>query len=295
MLFATLPANIARYFMNLGMLKNEVRPDGQAAYVPNGLRVVESILLQHFSPGDVGVCYVDQLDQFVGENTRAVGLHAHNPLGITFATDVYAQLAGLKNEPINATEFRDLARHPALQRHRPHLKVLVGGPGSWQILHKNKQAEWGIDRGLDGEAEGIILPLTIAAERGDDLPAVVHGTSPRPDEIPATRHRSTLGVVEITRGCGRGCQFCGVATRRGRIPLARVLENVRVNVSEGADTIMLTTEDLFLGTPLSDEPCRVAATLSPTGGSFPVGIAAGRTARCGLPNITATRSARPFL
>lgn len=66
MLFATLPANVARYFMELKILKNELRPDGQAAYVPNGLRVVESILLQHFSREDVAVCYVDQFDQFIG-------------------------------------------------------------------------------------------------------------------------------------------------------------------------------------------------------------------------------------
>lgn len=83
--------------------------------------------------------------------------------------------------------------------------------------------------------------------RGEPLPRSVKGESPRMDEIPVTRHRSTLGVVEITRGCGRGCQFCGVAVRRGRsIPLETILLNVRANVANGADTIMLTTEDLFL-------------------------------------------------
>jgi radical SAM superfamily enzyme YgiQ (UPF0313 family) len=56
-----------------------------------------------------------------------------------------------------------------------------------------------------------------------------------------------LGVVEITRGCGRGCQFCGIAARRGQsLPVRNILGNVRANVADGADTIMLTTEDLFL-------------------------------------------------
>jgi radical SAM superfamily enzyme YgiQ (UPF0313 family) len=247
MLYATLPANIAHHFTDLETLRNELRPDGQARYVPNGLRVVESILLEYFAQEDVAVCYPDQLDQFLGDDTLALGIHAHNPLGITFATDVYAQLAGIHNEPLNATEWKKIVQHPAVGRHKQHLKILVGGPGAWQILHAEKQNEWGIDCIIDGEAEAHILPLFQAAVRGEPLPRSVKGESPRMDEIPITHHRSTLGVVEITRGCGRGCQFCGVAVRRGRsIPLENILLNVRANVADGADTIMLTTEDLFL-------------------------------------------------
>ena len=89
-------------------------------YVPNGLRVVESLLARRFPPEDIAVCYpdqIDQIDRFVGEDTRVVGVHAHNPLGITFATDVYAGLYGANYEPINAAEFRRLIRHPSIQRH----------------------------------------------------------------------------------------------------------------------------------------------------------------------------------
>src|SRR5207244_1122742 len=65
--------------------------------------------------------------------------------------------------------------------------------------------------------------------------------------IPRIHHRSTFGVVEITRGCGRGCQFCSVALRAGKsIPLDQIIDNVRTQVAEGADTILLTTEDVFL-------------------------------------------------
>jgi hypothetical protein len=157
MLFATLPSNIAHHFTDLTCLENEVRPDGQAQYVPNGLRVVESILLQQFSPEEVAVCYPDQLEMFVGEETRAVGVHAHNPLGITFATDVYAQLVGPENEPLNATEFKKLILHPALRRHKHHLNILIGRPGAWQIEQTGMQKDWGIDCVVDGEAEALIL------------------------------------------------------------------------------------------------------------------------------------------
>jgi radical SAM superfamily enzyme YgiQ (UPF0313 family) len=168
-------------------------------------------------------------------------------MGITFATAVYAQLAGLENEPLNATEWKKMIHHPAVSCHKHHLRILVGGHGAWQIRHAEKQEEWGIDCVVDGEAEAHILPLFQAAVRGEALPRFVRTESPPLEQIPVTRHRSTLGVVEITRGCGRGCQFCGVALRRGRsIPLDNILQNVRATVVDGADTIMLTTEDLFL-------------------------------------------------
>jgi radical SAM superfamily enzyme YgiQ (UPF0313 family) len=247
MLLATLPARYAKWMGVDWSAEVETSADGQAKYVPNGLRVIESLLLQRFPASDIAVCYPDQLDQFVGEDTRVIGIHAHNPLGITFATDVYAGLFGANLEPINAAEFRVLIHHPAIQRHRAHLRVIVGGPGAWQLEHKHLLDAWGIDCLVNGEAEEHALALFEAAVRGEPLPRKVDCPSPKLESIPPTHHRSTLGVVEITRGCGRGCQFCSVALRRGKsIPLETILHNVRRQVAEGGDTITLTTEDLFL-------------------------------------------------
>ena len=53
MLLATLPAQYARYIGADWSTKNEVLPDGQAKYVPHGLRIVEALLLQRFSPEEV--------------------------------------------------------------------------------------------------------------------------------------------------------------------------------------------------------------------------------------------------
>lgn len=247
MLLGALPARYARYIGPHWSVKNEIASDGQARYVPHGLRIVESLLLQRFPPEDIAVCYADQLHLFVGESTRAVGIHAHNPLGIVFAADIYSSLYGREEEPINAAEFRRLILHPELRRHKAHLKMIVGGPGAWQIEKKNLQDEWLIDCLVDGEAEDLVLPLFEAALRGEPLPRKAVGNSPKMESIPRIHHRATFGVVEITRGCGRGCQFCSIALRRGKsVPLPQILDNVRVQVAEGADTVMLTSEDLFL-------------------------------------------------
>jgi len=249
MLLGTLPSRYSRFpfYMIDVNWQNETRADGQAVAVPNGLRVVESILLEKFTADDIAVCYPDQLDLFVGEDTRVVGVHAHNPLGITFATDVYVNFYGRKTEPINAAEFKRLISHEAIKKHKDHLKIIVGGPGAWQIEKKNLQDEWGIDCIVEGEAEDFVLDLFERAVRGESVPRKVEGQSPKMEHIPTTRNRSTFGVVEVTRGCGRGCQFCSIALRKGRsLPLEHILENVRTQVAGGAETIMITTEDIFL-------------------------------------------------
>jgi radical SAM superfamily enzyme YgiQ (UPF0313 family) len=247
MLLAALPARYAHYMGADWSIKNQVKADGQAAYVPHGLRIVESLLLKRFDPEHLAVCYPDELGQFVGEDTRAVGVHAHNPVGLTFASDIYPALYGWGLEPINAAEFRRLILHPALRQHKSHLKIIVGGPGAWQIEKKHFQDEWGIDCIVDGEAEDVALPLFEAAVRGEPLPRKVKGHSPELENVPPVHHRSTFGTVEITRGCGRGCQFCSVALRGGKsIPLEQIVHNVGVQVAEGADTVLLVTEDLFL-------------------------------------------------
>jgi len=247
MLLATLPSRYASVFNVDWAGKGEVWPDGQAKYVPQGLRVVEALLAQRFPEEDIAVCYADELGQFLGEDTRVVGIHAHNPLGITFATDVYAYFYGADVEPINAEEFRRLILHPLLRQHKPHLKVIVGGPGAWQIEKKGLQDEWLIDCIFDGEAEEGVVELFETAVRGEPIPRKVEGHSPRMESIPPLRHRSTYGAVEITRGCGRGCQFCSVALRAGKsFPLEQIIANVRTQAAEGAEFALLVTEDLFL-------------------------------------------------
>src|ERR1035438_8050726 len=77
MLLAALPMRYARYIGPNWSVRNETLPDGQAKYVPNGLRVIESLLLERFAAEDIAVCYPDQLDQFVGDDTKAGGIHAH--------------------------------------------------------------------------------------------------------------------------------------------------------------------------------------------------------------------------
>src|SRR5262245_1491492 len=48
----------------------EYNPDGSARYMPAGVRLVEAALLREFSSEDIACCYPDDLEKFVGPNTR---------------------------------------------------------------------------------------------------------------------------------------------------------------------------------------------------------------------------------
>ena len=87
MLSATIPHKYSKQFIPPESLVNESWPDGRAKYVPNGLRMVETLLLREYSEEDVVTCYVENLERFVGPETRVLAIHAHNPLGIERLVD----------------------------------------------------------------------------------------------------------------------------------------------------------------------------------------------------------------
>lgn len=262
MLSATIPFKYSKTFINQESLQNDSWPDGRAKYVPNGLRMVETLLLREFSEDDVVTCYVDYLEKFVGPETKIVAIHAHNPLGISYATDVYSKLAGENLMPLNAHEFMRIVNHPVIKKYRP--KIVVGGPGGWQLEKAERLDEFNIDYLVDGEVELVLNDLVRRMLNNDpSLPRIIKipkNMQPSVEEIPVVKHRSTFGVVEITRGCGRGCQFCSPATKVGRsFPLEHIMDSVRTNVNEGATEVMLTSEDMFLYEQMSNFETNVPA------------------------------------
>jgi len=249
MMSATVPYKFSKTFFNKVTFANESWPNGRAKYVPNGLRMVETLLLREYAEDEVVTCYLDKLDQFVGPETKVLAIHAHNPLGISYATDVYAKIFGENVMPLNAHEFIKIVTHPVIKKFRP--KIVVGGPGAWQLERAGRLDEFRIDYLIDGEIERVFGDLFKRIMGGDpSLPRIIKIPKEMQapvEEIPVVRHRSTFGVVEITRGCGRGCQFCSPATKVGRsFPLSHIVESVKVNAREGATEIMISSEDIFL-------------------------------------------------
>jgi len=220
--------------------------DRTAKYAPYGLRKVEAVLLENgFAESDVAVVHPYYLNAFVGLDTKVVGISTMDPLGMGYVSKTYSSLVG-GGEPMNSIEFRNLMRHESLRRCKP--KIIVGGAGAWQLEYKNVIESYGIDCVVIGESETIVAELFTKAAKGKRLPPVVHcSTNPAYEEIPSIKHASIHGCVEISRGCGRNCQFCTPTMQKRRnFPLDKIMKEVEINVKEGDGRITLGTEDIFL-------------------------------------------------
>jgi radical SAM superfamily enzyme YgiQ (UPF0313 family) len=226
-----------------------VRDDGSAGTAPAGLRVLEAVLAHEFGADNVVVCYPDQLDQFLGPATRAVGVSTHNPLGTTFAAGVYASIFGSSREPVNALYarrmFDTIKKHP----NRSNFKVILGGSGAWQIGETETHDEFGIDCVVSGRAEASdAIDVFRRALESEPLPKHVDAVHPRDVmQMLTPETRTSFGVVEMTTGCGRRCSFCQPDLNpRISFPKDAMMRAVRANVADGNTQISLATEDMFV-------------------------------------------------
>jgi hypothetical protein len=227
----------------------EYNSDGSARYMPAGVRLVEASLLREYDSDEMVCCYPDDLDKFIGPNTRVVAVSTHNPLGVTFAAGVYTSIFGSSKMPINAHYSRKLFEKIKTNPYRDNFKVIVGGSGGWQITQTNSFDELGVDCIVEGRAESEdAMKLFRKAIVGEDLPREIDVAHPKDrNAILTPHHRTTFGVVEMTTGCGRRCQFC-VPDLNPQLdmPKEKIMTAVQANVREGNKQISLATEDMFI-------------------------------------------------
>jgi len=225
-------------------------PDGQAKNAPYGLRKVEAILLQHgFSPQDIAVVHPDNLQNFIGPGTKVVGISSMDPTGMGYVSKTYSSIVG-GGEPMNAIEFKKLIMHPSIKKYKP--KIIVGGFGSWQLERKHVSDSYGVDCVLIGGKPEPIAEIFTKAVNGESLPRIAKADESLSTwdynvQMPLTLHSAIHGAVEISKGCGRNCQFC-TPTMQNKVdvPLEKIMQEVALTTAEGCDHVTLITEDLFL-------------------------------------------------
>ena len=226
------------------------RADGQASYVPYGLRKVESILLEGgFSPDDIAVAYPEDLDLFIGPDTKVVGISSMDPTGMGYVSKTYSSIVG-GGEPMNRIEFKKLITHPAIKKFKP--KIIVGGYGSWQLERQHVSESYGVDCVLMGGRPTPIVELFKKVINNEPIPRIAKADESLDnwnynEEMPLTKNVAIHGAVEISKGCGRNCQFC-TPTMQHKIdvPLEKIMKEVALSTAQGSDHITLITEDLFL-------------------------------------------------
>jgi radical SAM superfamily enzyme YgiQ (UPF0313 family) len=215
---------------------------------PYGLRKIEAQLV---SEGfQVLTVAPDHLEDYINE-ADIIGIHVMDPFGLGPASSTLATI--LKKEPYLAKHFHMLMEKPAVKKAKKNgVKIFVGGPGTWQFHFRPKFVKkYDIDCIIEGEAEKIIGKLVRAALNGKELPKyykVDVNETPSVEEIPNIVMPSINGLVEIGRGCCRGCKFCSVTLRPLRwYPFDKIIAEIKVNLKSGyTDSGVLHAEDVML-------------------------------------------------
>ncbi|RLG86628.1 MAG: radical SAM protein [Thermoprotei archaeon] len=218
---------------------------GRAIFAPYPLCKVEaSLLAAGFRRSDVIITPPEKLEGVVSSDTEVVGVHVLDPQGLAPVSWTLRVLMG-GGETCTQYEFERLMMRVLQLKRRYRFKVVVGGPGVWQL--RGLEKKFGIDVLFEGEAE-ITFPVLISKIlKGEEVPGYVVGEQPAPEAIPTIVTPSRNGIVQITRGCPRKCHFCSPTMQNFRsIPLSNILKEVKLNLEHGLHYVGFATEDVLL-------------------------------------------------
>ena len=257
--------------------------NGLANYAPYGLRKVEAALVRDgYSREDVVVAHPDHIERFVGPGTEVVGTYEMDPLGMGPVTMTFTY--GRKQMSFDEFYSRDLHLRikAAKEKTGSNAKILAGASGTWQYNYDPaKIEEYGLYGIVEGDMGGIGPEMDGAG--GKFFDSLINGEmdianpfkknkfkveikefnrdnqqyhgrfihcweEPSVDEIPTIINPSMHGMVEVMRGCGRGCKFCDVTLRPLRYyPVEKVQKEIEINMKYGgAKNAWVHSDDIFV-------------------------------------------------
>lgn len=243
------------FWMYICCPKPKVDEYGRPLEAPYGLRKIEAALQ------DAGyrawVIDPDHLDRYT-DSARILMLGHHDFFAFGPPSSEWWLIT--RREPINRRSFIRLMESKAVRAMKEKgVKIVVGGPAAWQWLWEAELTDkWGVDVIVEGEADKIIVDIVEKLLNNEPVPKYISvgaRETPSVDEIPLIKAPSVNGLVEITRGCPRGCKFCSVTLRPLRhIPIDRILKEIEINASYGINHAVLHSEDVLLYGASSIEP-----------------------------------------
>jgi radical SAM superfamily enzyme YgiQ (UPF0313 family) len=257
--------------------------NGLANYAPYGLRKVEAALVRDgYSTEDVVVAHPDHVERFIGPGTEVVGTYEMDPLGMGPVTMTFTY--GRKQMSFDEFYSRDLHLRikAAKEKTGSRAKILAGASGTWQYNYDPaKIEEYGLYGIVEGDMGGIGPEMDGAG--GKFFDSLINGEmdianpfkknkfkveikefnrdnqqyhgrfihcweEPSVEEIPTIINPSMHGMVEVMRGCGRGCKFCDVTLRPLRYyPVDKVQKEIEINMKYGgAKNAWVHSDDIFV-------------------------------------------------
>jgi radical SAM superfamily enzyme YgiQ (UPF0313 family) len=241
-----LPTNICPlplYRLIVPRLDNN--PDGTVMEPPLPIRAVEAICVNSGIPReDVKIAQYSELDRFIGPETKIVGVSTHDPMGYGPATSTWSTI--FEGKPHNRVFFAKMINKINGLKSKYGFNLVVGGSGYWQLATGDKLDRFGIDYLVEGEGEISVPKLFHSLLNNGSYPErVVRDRFPEEDEIPKLLGPTNCHLVEITRGCGRGCKFCAPTTsgKLRSLPLEKITHDVKLHADIGSKRITFQSDD----------------------------------------------------
>ena len=230
------PTVVPAWFIKSFFYPKVESKNGIVKQAPYGLRKIEAKLIEEGF--DVVTVHPYDIDKYLGE-AKAVGVSVMDPLGFGPVSVTFTAFLG--GEASTRLEFLNLMEK--LRPYRKKIKIIVGGPGAWQLEWDEYWKNF-VDCIIVGEGDEIVAEVFRQALNGD-LPKVVRGKAVDVSKIPIIKNPSINGLIEISRGCGRGCRFCSETLKKRRdIPLRNILAEAKICSACGG--VILHAEDVLL-------------------------------------------------
>lgn len=247
-IFATMQTTQVPEAAMRRLVSPAVRLDGQgrAATVPLGLRRIEAALLASGLGEEEVVCTTPEgLAKVLGPWVKVVGVSSSDPLGRGMSNTTTSQF--WSGELYTKYWTGGMMEEIRAAKERWEFSVLAGGAGAWQWANDEvARREQGIDCVVEGYGEQEAVRLVADALAGRSLPARVEERRTLGEVAPAIRRPSLLGIVELSRGCGRGCGFCTMAKQRmEHLPVETIVADLETNVAGGMRSVVSGSEDFF--------------------------------------------------
>ena len=220
---------------------------GRAKVAPLGIRRIESSLLADtaLTRDDVVCTTPEALPKLLGPWVKLVVISSSDPLGRGMTNTTTTNF--WKGELYTRTWMYRMTAVIKEAKKKYGFKVVGGGQGAWQWVQNPKETEeQGIDIVFEGyfENRGPQLLMDIVEDR--EIPAHIEEMHNCFENVHPIHGPSMLGVIEISRGCGKGCPYCTLAFKRmDHLPEETVIADMETNVAGGVTSVMSGSEDFF--------------------------------------------------
>jgi radical SAM superfamily enzyme YgiQ (UPF0313 family) len=220
---------------------------GRAVQSPLGLRRVEAGLLTYngLTADEVVVTTPERLESLLGPEVKIVCFSSSDPLGRGMSNTTTTNFWG--GELYTRYFSRQTLSMLLKAKERHGFKVIGGGAGAWQWKqYPDPTAQACLDCVYEGYIEDSGPELFDAVLNGRAAQKHIIAAKTGADRICPIRGASLLGIIELSRGCGRGCHFCTIAHKKmEHLPHDLILSDLETNVAAGVRSVVSGSEDFF--------------------------------------------------